>query len=168
MDKNNFSTRLGRNLKAIREKRGLTAEQVAERIGITADSVYKYERGERRLSVEVMMQGVAALEDSVMNVLRGLDPRGYHDDGKAYNILSPSESKIMRYLATDWKGDIHALVIADGLYAALPEEYRREVIMAMVMQADRAVADGKLKQDQLPEGMEYMLQQLGKLYDVRR
>lgn len=165
MKKNSFSVAMGGNLKALRKSRDLSAAELAEIIGITPNDVRKYERGERSMTVEKMIAFSVALNCSPQNMIEGLDPRtGERVGGGEIRMMSADEHKIMMHMATDWDGDRKALIIADGIYMAIPPHRRREIIMALALQAEQAIANGEIERCSLPDGTEYMLQALGGLY----
>lgn len=160
-----FYKSLGRNLRRVRVSRGLSAAQLADLVGMSTDSVLRYERGERQLSVELMIKFAVVLGSSVMSFLDGLDPRtATGGPALEYNLLSPESSHIMRWLATSWKGDIEALVRWDGCYAVLPPKYRRDIIMYSDLKIDEALRDGAVDPDDFPPGLDYVHQRLGAMY----
>jgi transcriptional regulator with XRE-family HTH domain len=59
---------ISRNLRELRAQRSWTREQAAERIGIAAETLARFERGERRPSLRVLMrlsQGYAVSMDEL-------------------------------------------------------------------------------------------------------
>lgn len=156
-----FTIRQGQNLKALRLMRGLTVDAWAEQIGIAADSVRRYERGERSVTTEQLVHWAVKLNCSVQSILADLDPRTAQPEApKAeFRNLLRDESEVFRYLSTEWTGDVHALILAMRLYAALPEEGRAAVMMELVIQRDKYLAP-----DEYPPGMDYIEQALGGLY----
>lgn len=167
MKQNDFSVALGENLKKLRKLRNLSVAQLAEILGICQDDVRKYERGQRALTVEKLIAFSVALGCSPQNVLDGLDPRiGATGTSGEIKMMTQLEHDIMMHMATDWDGDRKALIIADGIYMAIPPKRRREIIMALALQAEQAIANGEIEKCSLPDGMEYMLQALGGLYAI--
>jgi transcriptional regulator with XRE-family HTH domain len=61
---------LGRNLRAAREKLGLTQEQVSERSGVQAGEVSRIERGKRDPQVSTLEKLAAAVEVEPGDLLR--------------------------------------------------------------------------------------------------
>lgn len=168
MKKNEFSSALGENLKNFRKLRNLSVAEVAEIIGITQDDVRKYERGERALTVEKMISFSVALGCSPQNILEGMDPRlkSSRSSVREIRMMTQEEHQIMLHMATDWAGDRRALIIAIGIYMAIPPHRRREIIMAMELQKDKALASGEITEEELPSGIDYMQQALGELYAI--
>ena len=156
-----FTIKQGRNLKALRKLRGLSVNALAELLGLSPDAVRKYERGERAVTTENLVQWSVKLNCSEQSILADLDPRTSQPEAPRaeFRTLRRDESEIFRYLSTQWDGDVHALILAMRLYAALPEEGRAAVIMEMILQRDRY-----LKPEEYPVGMDYIEQALGGLY----
>lgn len=165
MQPNDFSVRLGENLRIIRKRRGWSAEYVADLMDLSTDSIYKYEKGERVFPLELALRTSKVLKISIMEMLSGLDFDDPNDINEAYNVLSPSGSAIMRNLATKWDGDIETLVIFMGMVAAWPEEYRREFYLQGSVLNDQLLANKTIAPESQPPGMDYMKSCIGKLYD---
>lgn len=159
-----FNRAIGANLKRMRKRRGWTAEDVSEKLNISLDTVYKYEAGKRMVPPDRLMQAAVLLNCSLLDIYAGLDPRSKWDSDKELNVLMPESSVTMRYLATEWHGDVDALVAYMGTVAILPEEIRREVYMDVAILRDKLIAAGTIQKSQLPPGTPYMEQQLGGLY----
>ena len=156
-------TRIGSNLRTLREHRGLTAMDIAAMLDISPDAVRKYERGERDPGIATLIRAKAAISCNFMSFLSGID-----DDsaaGTEYNVLSARCSRIMHWLATDWSGDIEALVIFMGLVASFPEQARRDIYMSAALLKDELLRSGTMSPSDLPAGIEYMEQKLGELYE---
>lgn len=166
MQPNQFSMALGENLKALRKTRRLSVGQLSEIIGITPDDVRKYERGERALTVEKMISFSVALNCSAQNIIEGLDPRlkSSRSSVREIRMMTQEEHQIMMHMATDWDGDRRALIIASGIYMAIPPHRRREIIMALELQKEESLRSGEITEKDLPDGVEYMQQALGNLY----
>lgn len=52
-DRTTYSGRFAARLYELRKKAGLSAEQVAEELGVSAMAVYQWEAGSRKLSIEL-------------------------------------------------------------------------------------------------------------------
>lgn len=163
MQKNDFSMKLGRNLKNFRLLRGLSVDKLAEIIGITADSVRKYERGERKMSVEDMIGFSIALDCDEQNILQGLNP-SKDSIPSPFEIkkISNDERKILRTMSTTWKGDRKSLIILDGEYMVLPESRRLDIAMYIQLQIDEAIKAGEISISDLPENIDYLQRIIGK------
>lgn len=165
MEKTNLSVKLGANLKRLRKLRSLTVEAFASLVDESPDSIRHYERGDRPLSVEKLYSYAIALDADPQSLLLDLDPRKPSPPLKGeVHRLSADDSAIMRKISTEWQGDIHALCIAVGLYAALPPESRREVVMSLRLESDKALQSGTLSISDLPPNLSYLEQQHGSLY----
>lgn len=57
------------NLRLIRETRGMTCKQVADRLGVAEMSVSRYERDENRLKVSILRKLSRILDASVSQIL---------------------------------------------------------------------------------------------------
>lgn len=156
-----FSIKQGQNLKALRKLRGLSVNAWAELLGIAADSVRRYERGERSVTTEQLVNWAVKLNCSQQSILADLDPRTAQAEAPRgeFRTLRRDESEIFRYLSTEWPGDVHALILAMRLYAALPAEGRAAVMMELILQRDK-----HLTQEEYPAGMAYIEQAIGGLY----
>ena len=76
------TNQLGQRLREIRKQKKISGHQVAEYLGIAPGAYYKYERGERSLSLETA-EKLARLFDCSVDYLVGLtdDPGGhFHKD----------------------------------------------------------------------------------------
>lgn len=158
--------RLGRNLSEIRSRRNLSAAQIGEMLGISADAVRKYERGDRELGIVRLVRAHKLLDCSYMSMLDGLDSdSGSSSPGREFNVLSPTASSILADLATNWDGDIEALIVFIGMVASWPEENRREFYLQGTIINDQLLASHTITPESQPPGMQYMLSGIGKLYD---
>lgn len=134
-------------------------------MGLCQDAVYKYEAGKREMSVRMMVRASEVLNASYTTILAGLK-----DDGSApyagmeFNVLAPTSTAILMKLATEWNGDIDALIIFMAMVASWPEDMRREMYMHGTIINDRLLDEGVISPDQQPPGMDFMLSQIGKLY----
>lgn len=70
---------LARRIRSLRERRGLTQEDFAQRSGISVSFASLLERGERSPSYETLVQVAAALEVPVGELFRDLGGGGYDD-----------------------------------------------------------------------------------------
>ena len=163
-----FTFTMGQNLKRMRKKRGWPAKFVAAQLGLTEDTIYKYESGVRMVPADLVMQAACLLNCSLLDIYAGLDPRQPNTGTKELNVLSPDSSATMRWLATEWDGDAEALVAFMGTVALFPSEVRKDVYLdALEIRDDLLQADLILR-DQLPPGTQYMEHMLGAMLDRRR
>ncbi len=157
---------LGSNLRRLRERRGLSALQVAYMLDISPDAVRKYERGERDPGIANIIRAKNSIHFNIMTIFSGLLDET--EGGREYNNLSARCSRIMHWLATDWDGDIEALVLFMGLVASFPEDQRRELYMEACLMKDSLLASGRLSPCDIPEDIEYMEEKIGSLYERRK
>lgn len=71
MNTKSFNHILGREIKRVREERGITQEELASRMNVNAQNISSYERGERCPSLYWMNRLYSALE---------LDPAKFTDE----------------------------------------------------------------------------------------
>lgn len=162
---------VGKNLSSIRKLRGLTLEGLADRVkseagvNMSPSQLGRYERNERSVSVNDLIILAIALDCNVQTLLDGIDPRmgELAETKREVSRLSPEDHRILRYIATDWGGDIHALMIADGCYAALPSDYAVRAMMALMGEVASALANGEMDASSLPPGLPYLEERIGNL-----
>lgn len=170
MQKTDFSIRIGRNLRNLRKMRGVSAKQLADRAGMTEDNIRKMERGEREISVEFMVAASVILKCSTQALLDGLDPRTSPEQAeKEIRMLSEQSHRTMVWVASEWQGDMDALITAFGFYAAVPGRYRKYAMMELLNQKEKAINDGAITEKDIPEsvreGVPHLQELLGGLYD---
>ena len=68
-----MSLRIGRNLRAIREFKGLSQTSLAEMLGVSFQQVQKYETGKNRLSIEKIVYLSEQLDIAVQAFIDGLE-----------------------------------------------------------------------------------------------
>ena len=73
MNKQEASDRIGRNVRAVRERRGLTVAELADRAARTTDTVQKVEKGERMPKMLTLWFLAAALEVEPATLLEGVE-----------------------------------------------------------------------------------------------
>lgn len=160
METENINVKIGGNLRKLRINRGWSAEYTGELIDLTASSIHNYEAGRRKITPELIMKASEILNCSILDIFYGVD-----ENGKELNMLSKESSKIMRYLATDWEGDVEALITFLGLVAMFPPEERREIYMIAEITKDRLLHAGTINAADLPPKLPYMEEQLGRLFE---
>lgn len=62
--------KIGKNLQMQRKKRGLTQDQLSEKIGISPNYLSAVERGINQLSYEILVQAINVLECSADDIFR--------------------------------------------------------------------------------------------------
>ena len=65
---------IGKNIRALRERRGLTQEELAQALFVTRQTVSNYETGKSRPDIDMLVSIAQALETDVNQVLYGLPP----------------------------------------------------------------------------------------------
>lgn len=162
---------LGANLRAARKRRNMTADQLAARMSDqtgqawSAGTIRKAERGERSILATELIDLAVCLGCDTQTLINGLDSRrSWQEHGAEFRRLTDDEAKIFARIATSWEGDVHALIIFTGLYAALPPQYRREAPLSLLTMMERALRDGAITEADLPEDLEYMERQWRALY----
>ena len=66
-------TAIGRNLRAIRKRKGLSQEQIAERAGLHAKHVQRLEAGAKNTTVASIAALAAALEVRITRLFAGVE-----------------------------------------------------------------------------------------------
>lgn len=60
---------IGKRLYALREEKGLTQEQLATMAGLQSNSIYRYEVGERKMSLVIAIRIAKALQVSIRKLV---------------------------------------------------------------------------------------------------
>ncbi len=162
---------IGENIRSVRRLRGMTAEELAQAIQtkcdytITDGAIRRWERNERSITVDDLIMLAVSLECSLQTLLDGLDPRmgDVPETHGKIGMLSPEDHQILRHLATDWRGDIHALIVADGVYGCLPERLAMDAIMHMMELLQLGIQSGEIRVKDLPQGLPYLEEKIGGL-----
>ena len=104
MDKKDLQVLIGSNLQRCRDKANLTQEQVAERVGISTSFYANLERGNRSMSIPVLLAVADVLHVSANTLL-------YSDDSKTRitNICNLLNGKPESLLITA-EGILYALI----------------------------------------------------------
>lgn len=74
MDPNALRREIGRRLAKRRVAVGMSQAELAHRIGVTFQQLYKYEQGKDNVSMITMLAICAALNFSPVNLIKGLKP----------------------------------------------------------------------------------------------
>lgn len=165
---------IGENLRGTRAQLSLSAETVAKLaesagLDISPGTIRRYERGEQKIPAEDVIMLAVAMDISHQQLVAGADPRQAQrkPSSRPIRSLRQQDSGILMDLATKWDGDIHALLLADAIYATLPVSRRREIIMDLLLQLEAAVRSEEIKLDDLPDGLIYLQQYAGGMYDKK-
>ncbi len=85
MSDNLINVFIGRRIKALRKRAGLSQSQLAEAIGVTYQQVQKYEKGSTALTVERLYQIAEALSVSPLDFLPDVaELRKIQEQGMGY------------------------------------------------------------------------------------
>jgi transcriptional regulator with XRE-family HTH domain len=114
-----FDRRLGLKIRQLRISLGLNQQQLAERIGVTYQQMFKYERGLNRISLSRLEALCSVLGWTIADALAGLSQpprplttseRQRMDAAQLFARLSPHHAtavlKLMRVLAGEAEGDL--------------------------------------------------------------
>lgn len=89
---------IGQNIKLLREKRGISAEQLAEQIHCSSGHLKNIESGTSGISLELLISIANALdvyiEDIIHNLLRNKRP---HLESSIYDLLSDCSNEELQY-----------------------------------------------------------------------
>lgn len=165
MQKNPFTQALGRNLTNIRTLRGLTVENLADLLDVSIDAVYKYERGDRVMTIPFKYYAAEKIGCNPQEFEDGLDRLDDPDLlRKPMKITSDATHKNLRWLATEFDGDVDALVVFAVMVARWPLAKRRDFFLQATISNDEMLASGELDPADQPAGMAYMQRCIGDLY----
>lgn len=93
----------GERLKQLRKERGVTQSQIAEALGIAQPTIYKYEKGIRKIPMSVLQKFANYFELS-MSELIGTQPvmsaeePAWLEEIKAYNLSNDEVNDLMNYV----------------------------------------------------------------------
>lgn len=161
----------GAILRENRKMCGMTAEQLSDAVRqkcgveISAGAIRRYERGERSIALTDAILFAVAMDINVQNLLEGLDPRNEPAGAPRHQMrqLSPVVHDILVDVATRWRGDVDALMVACAVYAALPAQYALPAIMGLMEQMTKALQSGDLKPGEVPQGLSMLEEAIGRL-----
>ena len=101
-------------IRQIREKRGLTQAQLADRVGTTQPTIMRLENGKRRLTVEWMRKIAKALDVLPEELLSTAVLAGLQEDARPYQ----SDDKSISHPALAARGLAHFVITSDALQGA--------------------------------------------------
>ena len=117
---------VGLRLRQRRWAKGLTQQQLAERVGVRFQQIQKYETGENRVSASRLWEIATVLEVPVGYFFEGLDHMPSGDDARSTTLTDREALSLVR------------------AYFAIPEDKRRRLLdLARVLgDLDRPQFDG--------------------------
>lgn len=149
--------RMGENLRHQRLLAGLSVDELSRLAGIAMDSEYRMERGERAISTDMKHRLASVLQCSPEALEDGIGVNADADDLPLKHKLRATahdEHRILRRLASEWRGNVRAFVLFIGLVTAFPPEILRDMYMTALIHRDELLSDGRLRLDELPEALE--------------
>lgn len=127
----------GENMKTIREKRGMTLEEMASYLGTTKQALSRYERGERTPKITV-----AAKYAKMLNIdLEDLIGYEYHDSEPTFEDAAFGED-LSRFTADDFHllEELHQnprlRILFDRNRRMSPESIEKMIKMADIIEGD--------------------------------
>jgi transcriptional regulator with XRE-family HTH domain len=127
----------GENMKTIREKRGMTLEEMASYLGTTKQALSRYERGERTPKITV-----AAKYAKMLNIdLEDLIGYEYHDSEPTFEDAAFGED-LSRFTADDFHllEELHQnprlRILFDRNRRMSPESIEKMIKMADIIEED--------------------------------
>lgn len=117
----------GMAARTIRRRLNLTLEQVAERVGISSGHLSRYERGDKSLSIAVLMRLARALNTSVSSLL------GEKAGGGILHVVRAGERKTQQAAGAEGEYEFVPLSRSDG----------SAMTNAFIVQLNRSATIGK-------------------------
>ena len=105
----------GNNIRFFRKKRGLTQSQLAERIGETRQTVYKYETGKVQTVPYHKLEKIASVLECTPAELMGWASRDYSVHEEAAPYLTEQETRLLGawHQATDKERSVISLILKE-------------------------------------------------------
>ena len=113
---------IGKNIRTLRERRGMTQEELAQALFVTRQTVSNYETGKSRPDIDMLVSIAQVLETDVNQVLYGLPPE-------------QDRQREVRYLAVGC-----LIVAAIFLVLTLPAPLMNKIIQRRYVGADLVMA----------------------------
>lgn len=85
--------RVGNNIKKLRELKNFTQDYLAEKAGITRETIGKIERGEPGIKLETLIKIASVLEVSITQLL-DFDPQQFFYHSNNNSLINGSNSQI--------------------------------------------------------------------------
>lgn len=106
MSNNDVYKRFGERLKSLRTERNLTQSQLAEALGMAQPTIYKYEKGIRKIPMSVLEKfasffkmSISELVEQEIDNVKDVDGEpNYIREIKAYNLTESEIDEIMKYV----------------------------------------------------------------------
>nr|WP_311766179.1 helix-turn-helix transcriptional regulator [Neorhizobium tomejilense] len=115
-----YDVLIGRNIRAIRTRVGLTQESLGESLGITFQQVQKYEKGANRVSAGALIHFQKALGCDLKDFFNGIDIDGTKTEPLVMNEDAIKVSAIVNALPP-WKRSL-VVSLTRQVEKAEPEE----------------------------------------------
>jgi transcriptional regulator with XRE-family HTH domain len=96
-----MATSKGTRLREIRKSRGISGNKIAEKLGVTPQSYYRYERGEQSLNEDILQRLSVILDCSVDYILGLTDEPGGHFSRDDVNVKELFDSENSQF---HWDG----------------------------------------------------------------
>lgn len=101
-----------KNLKLLRESRGISQQKLADAVGLTQQSINKYENHKIEPDIETLIRIADFFHTTVDYLVGHTDAQGASEEGAAYR-LNPDEVKLIsqyRKLTLKEKDSIHLVM----------------------------------------------------------
>ncbi|MFR1436191.1 MAG: helix-turn-helix domain-containing protein [Acutalibacteraceae bacterium] len=90
---------IGQRIQRLRRQRGMTQEQLAEKLGVTVGYISQLERGVTKISLDTLGRICAALRGDMAAILSGASPEqaSYRQDElmQKYARLTPAQKQLL-------------------------------------------------------------------------
>lgn len=90
---------IGQRIQRLRRQRGMTQEQLAEKLGVTVGYISQLERGVTKISLDTLGRICAALHGDMAAILSGASPEqaSYRQDElmQKYARLTPTQKQLL-------------------------------------------------------------------------
>ena len=113
---------IGKNIRTLRERKGMTQEELAQALFVTRQTVSNYETGKSRPDIDMLVSIAQVLETDVNQVLYGLPPE-------------QDRQREVRYLAVGC-----LILVAIFLLMTIPAPLMNKIIQRRYVGADLVMA----------------------------
>lgn len=103
MNNNEIYKEFGERLKQLRKERGITQAQIAEALGIAQPTIYKYEKGLRKIPMSVLQKFAVYFELSMTDLI-GVQPTmtaeepAWLEEIRGYNLNDEEVNEVLNYV----------------------------------------------------------------------